>query len=129
MPARLTVIEIITADLAASLSFYRRLGLDIPEVEDDAEHVETDAGGVRLSWDSVELIERINPRYVRPAGGPRVSLAFECADAAEVDRLYGELVAAGGRGEMAPFDAEWGPRYAVLFDPDGNGVDLYSPAR
>jgi catechol 2,3-dioxygenase-like lactoylglutathione lyase family enzyme len=127
MTPRLRVIELIVADLAASLDFYRRLGLDIPVGAEADEHVEIDLGGVRISWDTVALIERINPRYVHPSGGPRVALAFECATPSEVDTRYAALTAAGARGELAPFDADWGPRYAVVFDPDGNAVDLYSP--
>jgi uncharacterized glyoxalase superfamily protein PhnB len=45
-----------------------------------------------------------------------------------VDALYAELTAAGHHGELAPFDAPWGQRYASVNDPDGNGVDLYAPA-
>jgi uncharacterized glyoxalase superfamily protein PhnB len=45
-----------------------------------------------------------------------------------VDAAYGELTAAGHHGEREPFDAPWGQRYAVVQDPDGNGVDLYAPS-
>ena len=44
-----------------------------------------------------------------------------------MDAAYGELTATGYHGELAPFDAFWGQRYAVVHDPDGNGVDLYAP--
>lgn len=127
MAPKLNVIEIIAADMAASLDFYRRLGLDIPAGAETQDHVEIALGGITLSWDSADLIAKINPKYVRPAGGPRIALAFECVDATEVDRTYAELTDAGARGEMEPFDAAWGPRYAVVLDPDGNGVDLYAP--
>jgi uncharacterized glyoxalase superfamily protein PhnB len=55
------------------------------------------------------------------------SLAFACGDAAEVDRMHAEVVAAGYRSHRAPWDAFWGQRYAVLHDPDENGVDLFAP--
>jgi uncharacterized glyoxalase superfamily protein PhnB len=38
-----------------------------------------------------------------------------------------KLVAAGYRSHLAPFDAFWGQRYATVFDPDGNPVDLFAP--
>ena len=38
-----------------------------------------------------------------------------------------ELVAAGHHGELKPWDAFWGQRYACVQDPDGNGVDLFAP--
>jgi hypothetical protein len=30
-------------------------------------------------------------------------------------------------GERAPWDAPWGQRYAVVKDPDDNGIDLFAP--
>ncbi|NEE53973.1 glyoxalase, partial [Streptomyces sp. SID8455] len=51
MTPRLDAISIITADLAASLAFYRRLGLDIPAGAESAPHVEVVLpGGQRLLW-------------------------------------------------------------------------------
>ena len=41
--------------------------------------------------------------------------------------MYGDLVAAGYRGRQPPYDAFWGARYAIVDDPDGNGVGLMSP--
>jgi uncharacterized glyoxalase superfamily protein PhnB len=55
-----------------------------------------------------------------------VSLAFGFPDAAAVDAAYAQLTAAGHHGELAPFDAFWGMRYAVVHDPDGTGVDLFA---
>lgn len=127
MAPRLNVIEIFTADMAASLAFYRRLGLEIPEAADTELNVELKLDGFTLVWDSIDLIKQINPGYVPGSGGPRVGLAFQCDSPDEVDRVYADLVDAGAHGEMAPFDASWGPRYAVLHDPDGNAVDLYAP--
>jgi uncharacterized glyoxalase superfamily protein PhnB len=43
-----------------------------------------------------------------------------------VDSTYGDLVGAGYHGELKPWDAVWGMRYAVVHDPDGNGVDLFA---
>ena len=45
----------------------------------------------------------------------------------EVDRLYRELLAAGGSPHKEPWDAFWGQRYAQLEDPDGTVVDLFAP--
>ena len=44
-----------------------------------------------------------------------------------MDRWYAELTDAGYHGHLKPWDAFWGQRYAVLHDPDGNGVDLFAP--
>ena len=45
---------------------------------------------------------------------------------AEVDSLYARVVDKGFTGEKAPWDADWGQRYAQLADPDGVPVDLYA---
>ncbi len=66
--------------------------------------------------------------WQRPTGGgPRTALAFLCDNPAAVDGLYEDLVAAGGRGHLPPFDAPWGQRYATVHDHDGNAVDLFAP--
>jgi uncharacterized glyoxalase superfamily protein PhnB len=43
-----------------------------------------------------------------------------------VDATYARLVAAGYEGHLEPWDAFWGMRYAVIHDPDGNGIDLFA---
>jgi len=115
-----------TADMAVTLAFYRKLGLDIPAEADQQPHAEAVlSGGVRLMWDTYETIKSFDPNFTPPRD-PGGSLAFECADPAEVDAVFAEMVKAGYDGHMEPWDAEWGQRYAVLRDPDGTGVDLYA---
>ncbi|GLW20913.1 MULTISPECIES: VOC family protein [Microbispora] len=122
------LIGLVVADMAASLAFYRRLGLNIPLSADTEPHVEvTLDGGLRLAWDTVDTIRSFDPAWNPATGGPRMSLAFRCDGPEEVDRLYGDLVQAGYPGHLPPWDAFWGQRYAVVHDPDGNGVDLFAP--
>lgn len=128
MAATLKVIGVVVADMARSLAFYRRLGLDVPAGADTEDHVEVAlAGGLKLAFDTVETIRSFDPSWSPPSGSPRAGLAFACDSPAEVDKLYGELVAAGYEGHKEPWDAFWGMRYAVLHDPDGNSVDLFCP--
>ncbi|GAA2351005.1 VOC family protein [Dactylosporangium salmoneum] len=127
MALRLNVIGIVVADMARSLAFYRRLGLDVPASEDANPHVEhVLPGGVKLAWDTVATIHSFDPEWTPPVGGGRIGLAFECDSPADVDKVHDELVAAGYDGHKAPWDAFWGQRYAVVHDPDGNGIDLYA---
>ena len=128
MAATLGVIGVVVEDMARSLAFYRRLGLDVPDGADGEQHVEVGLpGGLKLALDTVETIRSFDPSWTPATGSPRMGLAFACDSPAEVDKLYGELVAAGYEGHKEPWDAFWGMRYAVLHDPDGNGVDLYCP--
>ncbi|MEU7113500.1 VOC family protein [Streptomyces sp. NPDC046182] len=126
---RLDVIGLVVSDMAASLAFYRRLGLDIPADADSAPHVEAALpGGMRIAWDTEEVIASFDPGWSRPAGGDRVGLAFLCDSPREVDATYESLVAAGYQGHLKPWDAVWGQRYAVVLDPDGCGVSLFAQA-
>ena len=105
--------------------FYRLVGLDVPETPDEG-HVDTFLpNGVRFMLDSEDTVRSFRPEWMRETGN-QVGLAFECANAAEVDGLYARVTTAGFDGEKAPWDAVWGQRYAQLRDPDGVGVDLYA---
>ena len=124
---RFDVVGLVVSDLAASLAFYRRLGLVFPEGAEDQPHVEAELpGGLTLALDTEETVRSFHPAYRPPATGGRISLAFRCGSPAGVDSAYEDLVGAGYHGELKPWDAFWGMRYAVVHDPDGNGVDLFA---
>jgi catechol 2,3-dioxygenase-like lactoylglutathione lyase family enzyme len=129
MTPRFAVIGLVASDMAATLAFYRRLGLVFPEGAEDQPHVEAELpGGSRLAIDTEETIRSFHAGWRPPAdGGGRMSLVFGCEGPAEVDSVYEDLVGAGYHGELKPWDAFWGMRYAVVHDPDGNGVDLFAP--
>ncbi|MEV8366464.1 VOC family protein [Streptomyces niveus] len=129
MTPRLDMIGIVASDMAASLAFYRALGLDIPADADSAPHVEvTLPGGMRLAWDTEEVVRSFDPGWTAPSNGDRIGLNFLCDSPAEVDAVYDALVGAGHRGHLKPWDATWGQRYAVVLDPDGCGVSLFANA-
>jgi uncharacterized glyoxalase superfamily protein PhnB len=120
-------IGIIVADMGRSLAFYRRLGLDIPAAADREPHVTVAlSGGVNLMIDTIDTIKSFDSEWTPPQGGNAFGLAFECADPAEVDRVFAELTGAGYASHLAPWDAFWGQRYAVVVDPDGHHVDLFA---
>lgn len=128
MTPRLDLIGFISSDLARTLDFYRRLGLDIPADADTQPHVEvTLSSGLRLAWDTVETIHSFDPSWTAPKGGHRITPAFRCDSPAEVDGVVAELAAAGFEVHQQPWDAFWGQRYATVLDPDGNPVDLFAP--
>ncbi|MGW6903511.1 VOC family protein [Streptomyces sp. NPDC054940] len=128
MTPRFDAIGLVVSDMAASVTFYRRLGFAFPEGAENEPHTEAELpGGLRLMLDTEETVRSFLPDWQPPTGGGRHSLALRCADPAEVDAVYEELVAAGHHGELKPWDAFWGQRYATVHDPDGNGVDLFAP--
>jgi uncharacterized glyoxalase superfamily protein PhnB len=102
-------------------------GLEVPPDSVADDHAEAHLpSGLRVMWDTEEGIKAFDPEFKPSSAGPRISLAFACADAAEVDRLYAELTEAGYLGQREPWDAVWGQRYATIGDPDGNPVDLFA---
>ena len=125
MPS-LNAIGLVASDMAASIRFYRLLGLEVPETPEEG-HVDTFLpNGVRFMLDSEEVVLSFRPDWTRKTGN-QVALAFECADASEVDEVYARVTDAGFSGEKEPWDAVWGQRYAQLHDPDGVPIDLYAP--
>ncbi|MDL4775161.1 MULTISPECIES: VOC family protein [Thermomonosporaceae] len=128
MPAKIDLIGLVVTDMARSLAFYRHLGLALPPEADDAPHAEFELpGGLRLAWDTEDTIRSFDPDWTRPSGGHRVALAFHFDTPDEADAAYADLVALGYEGHKAPWNAPWGQRYAIVNDPDGNAVDLFSP--
>lgn len=127
MPVHFDAIGLVVADMPKTLAFYRLLGLDIPTEADGEAHVEALLpGGIRLMWDTVELVRSFTEWEV-PRGGHRTALAFACDSPAEVDAMHDTLTDAGYLSHLPPFDAFWGQRYATVIDPDGNPVDLFAP--
>lgn len=127
---KLNAIGIVVQDMSRSLKFYRQLGLEFAGGADAEQHVEAKIGeGVMLMFDLADMVRTFDPVWTAPDGSPRVSLAFECENPAAVDERYAELLAAGAGVRRPPWDAVWGMRYALLLDPDGNGIDLYCALR
>ena len=121
---QLNATGIVSADLDRTRGFYGLLGIEIPEGDG---HVEaTLPNGVRFMVDTEAVLLSFDPEWTR-ATGNQLSLAFECASAAEVDETYARVVAAGFESAREPWDAFWGQRYAQLRDPDGVPVDLFAP--
>jgi len=129
MKPRPAVVQLAVSDMAATLAFYRRLGVDIPPEADSEVHVEAHLdGGMHLAWDTEEIIRSFEPDWSPPAeASRRTRLGFAFDSPADVDGAWAEITAAGHQGHLAPWDAVWGMRYAVVHDPDGTPVDLFAP--
>ncbi len=126
MAIRLDMIGITVEDINRSIRFYRELGLKISEPDGGPYHEVVLEGGVRLSWNHIDMVRQIDPDYVAPVG-QRIGLAFLCDGPGAVDATYKSLTEGGFAGHNEPWDAFWGQRYAQVQDPDGNVVDLFAP--
>ena len=128
MSPRFYSIGLVARDIPATLAFYRRLGLTIPESSperDEHHRSATMDGGIDLDFDSRRFAATWNEGW--PDRGQMGVLGFRVAARDVVDEIYGDLVAAGYQGQQPPIDAFWGSRYAVVEDPDGNAVGIMSP--
>jgi len=122
----LNQLNVIVRDMDATVAFYRLLGLTI-DAEPGAVHVEVFfPNDLRLEFDSAPTIQHWDTGWSGTTGGSTV-LGFAVISRDVVDALYADVVAAGHRGRQPPYDAFWGARYAIVDDPDGNGVGLMSP--
>jgi len=122
----LAAFGIVAADMGRSVSFYRLLGVEVDDPPAEPTHHEaTLPNGIRLMWDTEDVIRSFDPDWQR-AAGTALALAFECGSPAEVDETYRRVVEAGFTGRKEPWDAFWGHRYAQVSDPDGTPVDLFA---
>ncbi len=127
MSPKLDAFGIVVSDMARSVAFYRRLGLEFPEDAENEGHAEAElAGGLRYMLDTEEVLRAFDPEWKRPSDGHLVGGAFRCDSPEEVDQVYRELLGAGATPHKEPWDAFWGQRYAQLRDPDGTVLDLYA---
>jgi sugar-phosphatase len=122
---RIDQFNLVVGDMEASVAFYRRLGLEIPDVEEGwaPHHRSASSSGLDLDFDSEAFAAKWNQGWQ----GGRGVLGFKVVSRDEVDERYKELTGDGYRSEQPPYDAFWGARYAIVEDPDGNAVGIMSP--
>lgn len=121
------MIGIVASNLQDSIRFYRMLGVDFPEPEAGSPYVEAKLpSGLRVSLNEQEMMKSVLPHWEEPKGH-RIGLAFLCSGPEDVDKVHSQIVAAGFESAKEPWDAVWGQRYALLYDPDRNIVDLFAP--
>jgi uncharacterized glyoxalase superfamily protein PhnB len=119
-------LSLVVSNLNSSLAFYRRLGLTAEATPDGGHATAHLPSGLVLEWDTAEFAAQWDSGS-RGATGGSVVIGFAVDSRRAVDDLYSELTEAGYRGRQRPYDAFWGSRYAIVDDPEGNGVGLMSP--
>jgi catechol 2,3-dioxygenase-like lactoylglutathione lyase family enzyme len=124
-------INIVAADMDATVAFYRRLGVEIPDrsPEWDPHHREAKMeGGLHFDIESIDHTRQWDQGWPGADGEAGVVIGFRVDEREDVDRVYAEITGAGYRGQQPPYNAFWGARYAVVEDPDGHPVGLMSPS-
>ena len=124
-------VNLVVHNIDETLTFYRRLGLDIPDsaiwrTPSGVHHVTLARGAqAGVEADSRALARRYNTGFATGRG--QVVLGFRLETREAVDGLYAEMIGHEHQGLQPPYDAFWGARYAIIEDPDGNPVGLMSP--
>ena len=109
---KLDAIGIVSKDMKESVRFYRLLGLDFPDSNED--HVEArTTTGLRVMLDSGQLMKKIYPKWAKSAG-QAMTLAFLCESPQDVDEIFRKITSSGFKGNKEPWDAFWGQRYASV---------------
>jgi catechol 2,3-dioxygenase-like lactoylglutathione lyase family enzyme len=122
----LNQVNLVVREMEATVAFYRRLGMPL-DVAPGARHAAARLpNGVSLEFDTTDFVPQFDSGWSGATGGSTV-LGFQVGSREAVDEIYAGLTAAGYRGRQRPYDAFWGARYAIVDDPDGNGVGFMSP--
>lgn len=110
---KLNQVTVPSTDVAASVGFYRKLGLrQIVDSEPEYARFECPEGD---STFSIHKVERL-------PSGPGVVVYFECDD---LDVVVARLKSVGIAFDADPRDQPWLWREAYLRDPDGNVICLF----
>jgi uncharacterized glyoxalase superfamily protein PhnB len=120
----LTQTRIVTADVAGLVSFYAALiGVDV--VANDY-YVEIPAGGASVAFSRRQFNEPDALGEASPwTANDKIVLDFQVDD---VDAHYERVNRLGVEWIMTPTTQPWGKRSMMFRDPDGNVINIFSPA-
>lgn len=129
MGLELYMVGLIVRDMPASLEFYRRLGVAIPEGSEKLSHVEVKMGEMTFFLDSKpgrwdpgfntlsEAEQPVTARY------PMI-LEFFLDSQAALAAKYSEMIELGYQSYREPYLTSFGMHFAMIKDPDGNTILL-----
>ncbi len=120
----LVSIRIITADLDQMVDFYARVtGATIERPHPDFAELQTPSGTLALG--SSRTVGLFGAGSAEPAANRSAIVEFLVED---VDAAYASLQTWVTTFVNTPTTMPWGNRSLLLRDPDGNLVNLFSPA-
>jgi hypothetical protein len=120
MTPRINLVTLGVADVARARSFYERLGLRLSSASNE-DVAFFDANGVVLSlFGHGPLAKDAGVQASPPADFRGVTLAWNAANEAEVDRIFEHAVTCGARPVKSPQKVFWGGYSSYFADPDGH---------
>jgi uncharacterized glyoxalase superfamily protein PhnB len=123
------MLNLVVGNMAASLDFYRRLGVIPPDDETaPSAHMQLRMpSGFSLELDTADSAAIWHAGWRADPASATTVIGFALPTRQAVNERYADLTRAGYQGRQPPFDAFWGARYAIVADPDGNDIGLMSP--
>jgi predicted lactoylglutathione lyase len=118
------MVGVIVEDMAKSVEFYRRLGVEIPEGSENQQYIEVKMSGLTFFLSTKKMNARWDPARTDASGGYRIILEFYLKTREEVDAKYAELMGFGYNGHYAPYEVNPELYFAFIDDPDGNTILL-----
>ncbi len=122
---RLNAVGVSSKNIGETVKFYQLLGFEFQPYGKEDRHVESiNNQGSKLMIDHISMVKEIIG--VTPAPSNHSNFAIQYDTPSDLNLVVKSLET-GGYGIVKPaWDAFWGQRYAVVKDPDGYMVDLYS---
>ena len=115
------MVVLLVEDIARSLAFYRRVGIEFADGAEALSDVGVDIGdGRTIIWSTT--FGSNDPDRRPPSGGSRIMLEFFVESEAAVDEKYAELMTAGYHAVREPFRTSFEAYMCLVDDPDGNTV-------
>jgi len=122
-------IGLFVEDMGNMIRFYRDvMGFEITEPE-NAVNVYLKKDGVLFMLYGRENFEKMTGRsyeYLKGLNG-HFEIALKVDSYEEVDRVFAEVTAKGGRSIMEPTTMPWGQRTCYVADPEGNLIEIGAP--
>ncbi|MHB1927999.1 MAG: MmcQ/YjbR family DNA-binding protein [Acidimicrobiales bacterium] len=119
-------VNLVVSDMQATVAFYRRLGLTIPDTDPEwqSHHRSAEvAGGIDLDFDSATFARRWDKGW---RGGMGV-LGFKLDPRERVDEIYADPTGAGYAGQQDPYERSGAPATPSSRTLTGNPVGIMSP--
>jgi lactoylglutathione lyase len=118
------------ADVPASVEFYERaLGQRRRLIHESGQYAELDTGDTVLGLAAHELAAANLPGVYHPRERTGGAPAFEvCFVTRNVQAAFDRAIEEGAESVSPPHTKPWGQDVAYVRDPDGNLVEIASPA-
>ena len=127
MKPRISMIALAVRDIEASVAFYEQ-GLGFPKIPSPPGVAFFNLNGTWLGLSERGTLAADAGVSAAGTGYEGFSLAHNVASESEVEKVFGQALAAGGQEVKPVQKAEWGGYHGYFADPDGHLWEIaYNP--